>query len=247
MTKFEKIIKSKLQNYEYVDNNMNFENIKNKIHNKKSNIISYFLKFIFIFYLVVVPSSINNNIFKNQKIIKNKISNESFKSTPDLQDQIKDHRIYENFSGMKSLNVNNINFDSQIKFKKLNKRNISYDINIDTTEITDIIDTINKDTISTEIKDTIIKSKTPIIYFATAFTPDGDGLNDTFFPIGNIDNYSFQLLIYNRYGELIFESLNKNVPWCGKNAESGIYVYVFRIQLDDGEWITKTGIVNLIK
>ncbi len=52
------------------------------------------------------------------------------------------------------------------------------------------------------------------IYFPSAFTPNGDGLNDTFGVIGEgIEAY--QLTVYNRWGEIIFTSKNRNKKWDG--------------------------------
>ncbi|REJ80839.1 MAG: gliding motility-associated C-terminal domain-containing protein [Bacteroidetes bacterium] len=66
------------------------------------------------------------------------------------------------------------------------------------------------------------------IYIPNAFTPNGDGLNDTFGVKGEgIKN--FRLFIYNRWGEKIFETSNPNEHWDGyyggRPAEQGTYVY----------------------
>ena len=66
------------------------------------------------------------------------------------------------------------------------------------------------------------------IYIPSAFTPNGDGLNDTFGIKGEgINNY--HLYVYNRWGEVIFESTNPKQQWDGKfegsPAEQGTYVY----------------------
>jgi len=65
------------------------------------------------------------------------------------------------------------------------------------------------------------------IYVPNAFTPNGDGINDTFGVKGEgIRN--FQLLIYNRWGEKIFETTNPRQQWdglyAGQPAEQGTYV-----------------------
>ena len=66
-----------------------------------------------------------------------------------------------------------------------------------------------------------------------AFTPNGDGINDRFFGVGNADEAeSFQLSIWNRWGELIFETNDANEGWngqkfnTGKIAPNGVYVVV---------------------
>jgi len=65
------------------------------------------------------------------------------------------------------------------------------------------------------------------IYIPNAFTPNGDGINDTFGVKGEgIRN--FHLFIYNRWGEKIFETTNPRQQWDGvyegQPAEQGTYV-----------------------
>lgn len=68
------------------------------------------------------------------------------------------------------------------------------------------------------------------IYFPTAFSPNGDGKNDIFKALGN-DVASLELWIYNRYGQLVFYSNNKNDGWNGDfnglPAPVGVYVFHF--------------------
>jgi gliding motility-associated-like protein len=55
------------------------------------------------------------------------------------------------------------------------------------------------------------------IVFPSAFTPNDDGINDHWGPIGNfklISNY--ELLIYDRWGERVFASYNPFEKWDGK-------------------------------
>ena len=66
------------------------------------------------------------------------------------------------------------------------------------------------------------------IYIPNAFTPNGDGINDTFGVKGQgITNY--RLLVFNRWGEVIFESTEVKKQWdgryAGKQVEQGTYVY----------------------
>ena len=65
------------------------------------------------------------------------------------------------------------------------------------------------------------------IYIPSAFTPNGDGLNDMFGVKGEgIQDY--HLLIYNRWGTVIFESTTAKNQWDGKYqgepVETGTYV-----------------------
>ena len=64
-----------------------------------------------------------------------------------------------------------------------------------------------------------------------AFTPNGDGNNDTFFGVGNAEEAEvFQLTIWNRWGELIFETNDADEGWngqkfnTGKIVPNGVYV-----------------------
>jgi len=66
-------------------------------------------------------------------------------------------------------------------------------------------------------------------YIPNTFTPDGDGINDIFKPEMFCDFSNFKLNIYNRWGELIFQTDNPNLGWDGlsqnNNAQIGVYVY----------------------
>src|SRR5436190_15409756 len=66
------------------------------------------------------------------------------------------------------------------------------------------------------------------IYIPSAFTPNGDGMNDGFGVKGE-GIKKFRMLIYNRWGEVVFESTNPRQLWDGKfrgdPAEEGTYVY----------------------
>jgi gliding motility-associated-like protein len=66
------------------------------------------------------------------------------------------------------------------------------------------------------------------IYLPSAFTPNGDGLNDTFGAVGEgIEVY--QLKIYNRWGQIIFSSKNVDYKWDGlhngRQVPQGEYSY----------------------
>ena len=68
-------------------------------------------------------------------------------------------------------------------------------------------------------------------FFApNSFTPDGDEFNQTWKPeINGIDPYDFELLIFNRWGELIWENHDPEVGWDGtfngKIVQTGAYVW----------------------
>ena len=65
------------------------------------------------------------------------------------------------------------------------------------------------------------------------FTPNGDGINDTY-EIPNLDRYiSNQLIVFNRWGNRVFEAKNYNNDWDGGTLPDGVYYYVLKCQ---GYW-----------
>jgi len=59
------------------------------------------------------------------------------------------------------------------------------------------------------------------------FTPNGDGFND-FFVIKNIEYFpGSRLLIFNRWGETVYESNDYKNDWDGLGQPAGTYFYVF--------------------
>jgi gliding motility-associated-like protein len=67
-----------------------------------------------------------------------------------------------------------------------------------------------------------------VVYIPNSFSPNGDGNNDVFYVIGN-NVVEYELLIFNRWGEIIFESNSITQGWNGNylnQAEpAGVYVY----------------------
>lgn len=91
------------------------------------------------------------------------------------------------------------------------------------------------------------------LYVPTAFTPDGDFLNDNFKPEGvNIINKNYNFKIYDRYGMKIFETENFHEGWDGRVnegdiAQPGVYVYSIIYRDIYGIEYTKEGSLTLIK
>lgn len=78
-----------------------------------------------------------------------------------------------------------------------------------------------------------------------AFTPNGDGLNDIYKI--NVDEYkSFKLLIYNRWGELIFTSNDPLIGWDGsyKNKQPLSGVYMAIISIDNKKFNKSIHLIN---
>ena len=79
----------------------------------------------------------------------------------------------------------------------------------------------------------IFVNQDAIIFAPNTFTPDGDGLNDSWFPTisSGIDEDFFVVQIYNRWGELIFEAKDFYSAWDGtyQGKQGTIGTYTYRI------------------
>ena len=87
------------------------------------------------------------------------------------------------------------------------------------------------------------------LYIPDAFSPNDDGLNDVFLPVGS-SIVSYHLRIFNRWGEEIFISDNLNYGWDGElsnnsKAEPGYYNYIIKIVDEIGTSHKRSGIVLL--
>ena len=53
------------------------------------------------------------------------------------------------------------------------------------------------------------------IYVPNSFTPNHDNLNDKFQPYSNCEFIDYNLMIFNRWGEKIYETTRTNISWDG--------------------------------
>ncbi|MEQ8706354.1 MAG: gliding motility-associated C-terminal domain-containing protein [Phaeodactylibacter sp.] len=71
-------------------------------------------------------------------------------------------------------------------------------------------------------------------YLPNAFSPNADGRNDTFFPFVVCPNATYTLQIFDRWGNLVFESTDSNPEWDGqingRAAPIGVYIYVVQLE-----------------
>ncbi len=88
------------------------------------------------------------------------------------------------------------------------------------------------------------------IAFPNAFTPNEDGINDTFKPVAT-GVIKYELLIYNRWGELIFKTNDLDIGWDGKiggqYAKSDVYVWKATGNFTNGRAFELAGDVTLIR
>ncbi|MBI3133202.1 MAG: gliding motility-associated C-terminal domain-containing protein [Bacteroidetes bacterium] len=77
-----------------------------------------------------------------------------------------------------------------------------------------------------------------IFYVPNVFTPDGDPNNQTFKPVvtSGVDMYNYHLTIFNRWGEVVFESFNYDFGWSGTYGDQGLVedgVYIWQIEFGE--------------
>lgn len=89
------------------------------------------------------------------------------------------------------------------------------------------------------------------LHVPKGFTPNGDGRNDIFLPVlgGNVVKY--QLTVYNRWGQAIFNTTDRFKGWDGKygglQQDSNVFVWVVSFQLEGEQVRVERGTVTLIR
>lgn len=78
---------------------------------------------------------------------------------------------------------------------------------------------------------TVVVLQDAVVITPNAFTPNNDGVNDWFGPLGKVPD-SYSLEIYNQWGQRIYQSAKLNKKWDGtfngRNQPPGTYVYFIR-------------------
>ncbi len=124
--------------------------------------------------------------------------------------------------------------------------NVSYDITLIASNDAGCEDSI--------VKPILVKDV--LLYFVpNTFTPDGDIFNQGFTPVfvSGLDVYDFHLMIFNRWGELVFESYNVAYGWQGAYGSDGLVqegVYIWKMEFGEtmsDKLHTVDGHVTLIK
>lgn len=103
----------------------------------------------------------------------------------------------------------------------------------------------SKDTVEVRVKDC-----PQSINFPNAFTPNDDGLNDKFRPVITGKLKFYELIVYNRWGQVVFKTTNSYTGWNGKTKDqiiSGIYTWICKYQFENQSSIVKKGIVMVLK
>ncbi len=101
--------------------------------------------------------------------------------------------------------------------------------------------------------DTVVITKAVCqLYIPNAFTPNGDGLNDVFRPGFGENVIKYQMLVYNRWGQKVFETNDVRQGWngriSGKLQSNGVFAWIIRFQtMDSSQAQELKGTVLLIR
>lgn len=125
-------------------------------------------------------------------------------------------------------------FDQNPYFTSTNE-NISYTFGNVGTFAVQLIASNSYGCVDTIVKSVYIDSDYTF-YIPNSFTPNGDGFNDIFQPLGEgIQN--FNMKIFDRWGGLVFESKDINTGWSGFQEDKSDYlkesVYIYKINIFD--------------
>lgn len=103
---------------------------------------------------------------------------------------------------------------------------------------------------------TVVVSTESYVFVPNSFTPDADGTNDVFAPVivGLTKDYRYTFRVYDRWGDVIFETTDPNEVWTGNvhggdhYAQADAYVYEITLQLRAGEVpFRKVGSIVLLR
>ncbi len=91
-----------------------------------------------------------------------------------------------------------------------------------------------------------------IFYIPNAFTPNDDGVNDTYGPEGvYFDESNYVMIIYDRWGEQLYETHNYYNQWNGRFnrdiCQQGTYIYLIKVRDVTGVWHQYYGYFFLIR
>ncbi|MDD3875957.1 MAG: PKD domain-containing protein [Bacteroidales bacterium] len=121
----------------------------------------------------------------------------------------------------------------------------TFTVSLTVEDVNDCVDSAERDVLVMDLY---------TIYLPSAFTPDGDGINDFFGPLGiNIDNNYYKMYIFDRWGKIIFYTNDVNKHWDGiitgsssKEKIPGVYTYRILYREMNGKDKKILGTVTLI-
>ena len=100
----------------------------------------------------------------------------------------------------------------------------------------------------------ITYNEDPTFYVPSTFTPNGDAYNNSFKPVftAGYDYYDYHMTLFNRWGEVVFESFNSDYGWSGSYGDhtvmDGTYIWQITFKaLDSDKKTSIRGHVTVLK
>jgi gliding motility-associated-like protein len=201
---------------------------------------------------ITLPTGCSETILKEDVICMSSKPNASFIYSPDYISEFSNEINFTNTSNNASSYFWDFGMDSIFSTEE-NPTQMFYDFSKDyyTIELVAFNDLGCSDTAIQ-----ILKVEEELIYYIpNSFTPDEDQVNPTFKPIftSGFDINSYQIEIFNRWGELIFSSKDVNEGWngtlrSGQKAKDGTYVWKISFATTkNSERFSKVDHVNLLR
>lgn len=100
---------------------------------------------------------------------------------------------------------------------------------------------------------TVVIEDDIVIYVPNSFTPNGDGVNESFYAQGiGIEEKDFSMMVFNRWGEKIFQSSSLSEAWNGKVngntlLDNETFIWKILYKSGSGDRFVKSGHVTLVK
>lgn len=131
----------------------------------------------------------------------------------------------------------------------------------ETGDVTPVLSDLEEGTYLVEVRDSnncIVNDTAEVImtencnyhlFIPNVFSPNGDGLNDVLYVRGK-GFKKFSFVVFDRWGNKMFESSDKEIGWDGKFrgklVDSGVFVYHVKIEYFDGTKVVKDGNVGVV-
>ncbi|POY34830.1 hypothetical protein C3K47_18500, partial [Solitalea longa] len=128
----------------------------------------------------------------------------------------------------------------------------SAQLTIDVTAVQggDFINSATVTAIESEANPSDNKSSVSVEVFgfkvANVFTPNGDGINDTF-TINGVEDFDSELQVFNRWGAEIYKSKPYKNDWNGSDLPEGTYFYTLRIKNKQGNTKVYSGYITILR
>lgn len=89
------------------------------------------------------------------------------------------------------------------------------------------------------------------VYIPNVFSPNNDGINDSFYPQTNCTFENYDFMIFDRWGNEILNTSNQLVTWDGKfrglDCTNGVYIYVLSYKFTSQLMKIETGTITVLR